>query len=241
MSRHAEVADELRRRISSGEITDELPSIDEMGRQFGVGRATIRVALQTLTAEGLIEGGAGHLKRVRRENRMQWAMSTLELRRLADDDLWSDSVRQAGHKPSAEISVQLVQADEELSAALEVPAGDQVVLQTGLRRIDGRPHHLTDTYFPRWLVDAHPELAIPQDLSAHDRILTAADLSQAYFDDGITARMPNPEEAHKLAMDRGVPLLIHTRIGYSADDRPLRYLRTRAPADRVTFRYQVKA
>jgi GntR family transcriptional regulator len=222
-------------------IADDLPSIEELGAQFEVGRATIRQALQTLTAEGLIEGGAGHLKRVRREDRMQWAMSALDLRQATDDETWANSVRQLGKTPSADTSVHLVQASAELATALEVDVETQLVLHSRLYRTDERPHHLSDTYLPRWLVDAHPELAAPQDQSAHNAILRSAGLAPDHFDDGVTARMPNPEEAHKLMISRGVPLLIHTRAGYSAADRPVCYLRTRVAADRATLRYQVKA
>ncbi|HEY3514538.1 MAG TPA: GntR family transcriptional regulator [Kribbella sp.] len=239
-SRHDEVAEELRSRIRSGQIVDVLPTMEELGEDFHVGRATIRRALQTLTGEGLIEGRSGQLKRVRRENRMEWSMATLELRRTSEDG-WADDVRERGQTPSVEIAIHLTPADQETAAALEIELGAQTLQQSGLRRVDGHPHHLTDTYFPRWLVDAHAEFATSQDPSTHGALLNAAGLSQAYYDDDITARMPGPEETQQLKISPGVPLLIHARTAYDADDRPLRYVRSRVPADRVNLRYQVKA
>jgi len=240
-SSHSEVADALRSKINSGELADELPSIQQLGDDFGVGRATVRRALQTLTAEGLIEGGAGQLKHVRREDRDQWVMSTLAAKRTADEDTWTAMIHQRGQTPSVETTVHLLQADAELVAALEIGHGDQVVLQAAVHKADGKPHHLTDVHLPQWIVAAHPEFVTAQDPATHAALLAAAKLPQAYYDDGIAGRMPTPDESQRLRISPGVPLLIHTRITYSADDRPLRYIRTRVAADRAAFAYQVEA
>ena len=57
ISRYLQLATLFRRRIESGQwpVGDQIPTIDELAVDCGVARATIRHALGTLEAEGLVE------------------------------------------------------------------------------------------------------------------------------------------------------------------------------------------
>jgi hypothetical protein len=54
-------------------------------------------------------------------------------------------------------------------------------------------------------------------------------------------RMPSTEEAQRLMMAPGTPLLVHTRVGYDSEGRPVRYMVTGMAADRVEVSYDVDA
>jgi DNA-binding GntR family transcriptional regulator len=51
---HEQLAGILRAQIQSGEITDKLPSEGYLQQEHGVSRGTVRRALETLVAEGLV-------------------------------------------------------------------------------------------------------------------------------------------------------------------------------------------
>jgi GntR family transcriptional regulator len=53
--------------------------------------------------------------------------------------------------------------------------------------------------------------------------------------------MPSAEEAQRLMMAPGTPLLVHTRVGYDAEGRPVRYMVSRMAADRVEVSYDLDA
>ncbi len=57
----AQVEQKIRAAILSGELTggERLPSEDELGKQFGVSRTTVREALRALCAQGLITKSPG--------------------------------------------------------------------------------------------------------------------------------------------------------------------------------------
>ena len=57
----AQVEEKIRSAIFSGELRggERLPSEDELGRQFGVSRTTVREALRSLVAQGLIDKSPG--------------------------------------------------------------------------------------------------------------------------------------------------------------------------------------
>ncbi|HEX3803763.1 MAG TPA: FCD domain-containing protein [Solirubrobacteraceae bacterium] len=58
---YEQVADQLRAHILSGDLPPghRLPSEEELKRQFGISRATVREALRALTAQGLVRTARG--------------------------------------------------------------------------------------------------------------------------------------------------------------------------------------
>jgi GntR family transcriptional regulator len=62
-----QVAEDLRRQITSGTFGpgENLPSLAELAHRYGVGRHTVRQALQLLRTEGLVDSSRGALARVR--------------------------------------------------------------------------------------------------------------------------------------------------------------------------------
>ncbi|MGW7296067.1 GntR family transcriptional regulator [Streptomyces xiamenensis] len=58
---YRQIADDLRRRIESGEIPPgrRIPSMVELEQQWGVARDTLRKATQVLKNEGLVETVTG--------------------------------------------------------------------------------------------------------------------------------------------------------------------------------------
>lgn len=144
-----------------------------------------------------------------------------------------------GGSPSSVVTVHIEQADAQVAEALQVEEGAQVVVRRRVRSVDGEPHQLADSYFPRWLADEHPVFIQPGDLSAKGGLLASVGLPQDRCLDEITARMPTPDEARTLGIARGVPLMVHSRTGYAKDGRPLRHMITRMAADRVHVRYEL--
>lgn len=64
---YRQVADVLRAKIRAGELTagDALPPEARLAYEYGVGRDSVRAALQLLVAEGLVETRRGATARVR--------------------------------------------------------------------------------------------------------------------------------------------------------------------------------
>ena len=61
MSRYQALAESIRTRIISGDLKpgDKLPSISQLTQQFQVSYGTVRGAMLTLKAQGLVEGRQG--------------------------------------------------------------------------------------------------------------------------------------------------------------------------------------
>jgi GntR family transcriptional regulator len=63
---HAQLAEVLREKIRSGQITGRVPSILTVAQEYEVGHSTAQRALATLRDEGLIIGSHGRGYYVRR-------------------------------------------------------------------------------------------------------------------------------------------------------------------------------
>lgn len=63
--------------------------------------------------------------------------------------------------------------------------------------------------------------------------------AQVRFEDEITVRMPNTDEARTLRIGPGTPVACLARVGYDAEDTPVRLVSTVLPGDRYTLVYDV--
>lgn len=238
-AKHERVTRLLRENL--GEPGSTVPSETELIRRYGVSRSTIRQALATLEAEGLIISSQGSRRRVRDFRQWRWDMSAWEKAHNADADAWANTIKAQGGEPHNDISVHVVRATDEIAAALDISPGDQIYTRSRLRSVNDEPHQLSDSFFPGWLTTEAPSLITPGDVAAKGGLLAASGHPQVRFFDTLSARMPTADEAGKLLMPTGTPLLVHTRVGYDSRERPLRYMVTRMAADRVQITYDVEA
>jgi GntR family transcriptional regulator len=139
---HVQIEEQLAERIASGELHtgERLPPERDLARDLNVSRMTVRQALSSLAARGLVERGVGR--------------GTFVAGRKVDHDLtrvagFSEQLARQGMKPGAEImDVSETPAGWRISAALEIAPTAPVVRIQRLRLADGVPMALEDSWFP---------------------------------------------------------------------------------------------
>ena len=142
--RHEHLSIWLREQIASDSYTvhDQLPSENQLGKQFGVSRITVRRALQTLENEGLI---------YRRQGLGSFVADTKVgqgLVRLTD---FVEDMTQAGLAPSSRVTFHDdVEAPVVVSDALHVDAGAAVRRLDRLRLGNGAPIAFDRTWLPHF-------------------------------------------------------------------------------------------
>ena len=225
---------------SLGPPGSTLPSESELMDQYGVARGTVRHALDTLEAEGLISSSQGSLRTVREVKRWRWDMSTWERRHQPEADAWTATVKeQGGREADSAIRVEYVAAPVEVAEALAIEPGTALVTRSRVHTIDGDPHQLSQSFYPPWVTEGFAPFVQPNNVFVPSGLLAASGHRQVRFHDVLTARPPDPDEASQLRMPTGTPLLVHTRTGYDAQDRPVRHMVTRMAADRVEVTYDL--
>jgi GntR family transcriptional regulator len=106
---------------------------------------------------------------------------------------------------------------------LALSVDDLVVVRRRVRYLNDEPFNINDTYYPFGLVQGS-ELVNPADIArGASQVLTELGYEQVRAIDEIEARMPLPEEATRLDLGPGTPVLVHRLTGYTKDDNPVRH------------------
>jgi len=244
-----QVADKIRRLIETEELRpgDRTEREEVLAERYSVSRHTIRQALQNLAAEGLLTSGRGRGWIVRSYEPLTWHLSAYESRRhhqeagQLDADQWDTEVREQGREPHQDVEVAIVAPTPHVAERLQVDGdGELVVMRRRIRRADGEPVQLADSYFKESLVRG-TLLMKPQNVSAPGGVLASIGHLQARYRDEIAIRMPTKAEAELLDLPPGTPVAEVTRTGYAEDGTPLRVMVTIAPGDRNRLVYELDA
>jgi GntR family transcriptional regulator len=207
----------------------------------GVSRNTVRLALGELVNEGLVTR-TPRRGTVVRDRRPLLIYPQRELEPQPSGELreaFAFAVTQEGREPSQYIEVLTVSPVEEIASRLELAEGELAVVRRRLRFVDGQPYNTNDSYFPRDLV-ATSAIARPGDIPrGANRVLEELGHEQVRVVDDIWARMPNQEEAERLQLELGTPVVVYVRVGFDRADTPVRVAVSVLPADKHLIRYEL--
>lgn len=219
---YSQLADILEQQIAA--LTDEersraLPSEGEMSRQYGLSRITVRQALKSLEAKGLVYSaqGRGSFPTVPR------------VKGISGFHSFTSEVRRNGQVPGTRI-LEAAKVDglpqivtNKLSVS-EAENGPQVHLRR-LRLIDGVPIAVEDAWLPRALF---PDLA-PADFNDGSLFALLADrwgLEPAWTDALIEPDRASPEVSRLLEIDTDDPVLVAWRVTVTAEDKVFERVRS---------------
>ena len=239
---HAQVAEGLRRSIATKELPPgaELPSEAQLCKEYSVSRITVRKALSTLEQEGLIVSSQGRPRRVRKFMPIDHHPMTNERldQRERDRDSYVAEVMKNGREPTTSFSMRIEGADQEIANYLKIDADELVCIRDVTRYVDDEPWSVQTSYYPMDIAEPSG-LVTPHDIAQGTvRAMADAGFIEAGYVDTITARMSTPEEARRLDVGAGTPLLVHSRTA-GTGERPTRVTRTLLPTDRNRLVYKI--
>lgn len=227
-ARHEEIAEALRRAIDREEfaVGGRLPSETELAAQYAVSRGTVRQAVATLTAEGLIGSRQGARRVVLASRRSQ---SFAELRSFAQ---WA---RAMGREATGRVVEQeLRPATNEDAVRLQLPEGTDVLHVLRVRGLDGEPVLLERTVYADWIAPAVRSLE-PECASVTQRLFEDTGLVFAYGEHIIDAVAAGAQDADLLGIRRTSPLLRVRRVTTTHEGRPVEWSDDRYRSDAVSF------
>ncbi len=205
----------IRRRIEEHEyaVGSFLPPEAELCALLAVSRTTIRKAVALLVDDGflLVRRGRGtEILDFRAVQKLQWITS------------FSETLRERGRVVAyRELKVRRVSASAAVAEDLRVEAGSSLVLVHRLVLADGKPIALIDNHLvPDVVPGLEAKVQRMRAQSLYAFLEAEYGLSLDAATDFISARAAAPEEAARLRIAAGAPLLLVRRITY-ADDRPI--------------------
>jgi GntR family transcriptional regulator len=243
--RYREIADELRDAIMSEQEMlgtrlcggARLPTEPELGTHYECSRGTIRQALQSLTAEGLIETRGRNGTFVRRLRMLEHSAHTEHPDRKGTADSWHSEVLANGGTPSQDFSFRIIPAVTAVANRLKIKVDDLVVVREVLRYVDGISWSDQVSYYPYDVASA-AGLDTPHDIEEGTvRRLAARGFREIGWDDEVSCRPATVEEARTFGISQDASMIIYNRVGWT-DQRPVRLTKELLPADRNVIRYQ---
>jgi GntR family transcriptional regulator len=227
------MASELRQQILDNRLApgDKLPSESELERRFGVSRITVRHALDTLRAGGLITKVNG---------KGSFVTQASDAARLGPLTGFYDHMRARGHAAFGRlISVRQVPADALQAQALALPQGSPLTVVTMLRLVDDKPVAIGVSCAPPQLMQA----LLREDLEANDTMtLLESRLGYRLRCTHIetSALRAGKARARRLGITPDAPVLRIRFTPHDVSDRPLVYSEMFFRGDAFSYKAVVK-
>jgi GntR family transcriptional regulator len=222
--KYQRIANALRDRIDAGEFRpgDRLPGENDLMSEYEVARMTARQALGVLVNEGIAESrkGAGVYLREFRPVRRRGISRLSSAQWGAGRSIWTADI---GDRKMLvdQLAVMEAGAPDEVASVLEIASGDAVCVRERRYVLDGKPVMLAVSYLPADLV---ADSAITRENPGPGGIYARlAELGHqpAHFREEIRSRMPAPDEAQRLTLPPGTPVIVIWRTAFTAEGRPV--------------------
>ncbi|MER7719015.1 GntR family transcriptional regulator [Streptomyces flaveolus] len=225
MSRHHDIADDLRQQITTGRIKpgERLPSEAGLADRYKVSTVTLRSALAVLQGEGLVEKIHGKGNFVRRPPR-----------KIVYVGGWGTLDPWTAAEAALHVTVRstTVQAHGHLATLLKVPTGSPLAGFVCLSHEGESPHGLARIYIPRDLAPAGVLDDEPPYREAATRFAVLS-VPPAAVRETVCARLPTPDEASTLRTNSTTPVLAITRVATDGTGRVVEAALLVFPGDRV--------
>lgn len=224
--------DDMLARIAGGEWQTgvAIPTEIELTRLYGVAIGTVRKAVETLVADGMLERNQGRGTFIRRPS------FDSSLFRFFRHQLKQG---QPVVPQSRILERSLTPPPASVTAALGLAKKAQTLRLERLRLVDGKPVLLEEIWLPqapfaalmKVEVKDFPDLLYPFYEERCGKVIASAQ-------ETLTVASADEDEARLLEIPAGQPVVIVERLALGYDRQPLEWRRSRGPAD--GFRYQVE-
>jgi GntR family transcriptional regulator len=230
----AQIEERLAEQIESGRLAagERLPPERELAQWLGVSRMTVRQALASVAARGLVERGVGRGTFVRAPGKV--------VHDLSSGLGFTERLERQGLAAGAlQVFARESEAPRAVAAGLELELGAPVLRVERVRSADGRPLVLEDSWLP---ADRFPRL-LEHDLtgSLYALMRDAYGLGPVSAVERLEPVVARPHEAAALEVPEGAPLMLVERVARAADGTPVEFARDRHRGDRARFVVHVAA
>lgn len=142
---YQQVFEVIKGKIETGRYPahSQIPTESELSRMYGVGRITVRRAIEELVNEGYL---------TKRQGRGTFVTAPKMVRKIHQKDdvqSFTDACNENGMRAGAHlISCSPVKADDVLASFFNIAPGSDLILVNRLRTADGIPVLLENNYYP---------------------------------------------------------------------------------------------
>jgi len=222
LPKYRRIAAALKAAIESGTYGpgDRLPGENDLMETYEVARMTARQALGVLQNEGLAEArkGAGVFVREFRPIRRQ-GISRLSKERWGSGlSIWAQDIEDR-ELVVDHVTVAEAPAPEAVAGLLGIAAGAMVCVRGRRFVLDGKPVLSSTSYLPAELVAGSRITEVDTGPGGIYARLAELGSAPVHFTEQVRARMPIGDEAARLGLGAGMPVMLVCRTAFAADRR----------------------
>lgn len=199
MAIYKKVAEKLREKITNGDYMDKLPIEDDLLKEFGVSRNTIRSAVNMLVDQAIlyrVQGSGVYIRETEREDAIN-----LSLIKSAPNEFDHHNIN------TKVLNYDLIKANEELASQFKIPVGSLVYQFQRLRIKDGKPFLLEYSYYNKKVIPYLGKEIL--EASVFEYIEKDLNKKIGFADRYITAEKVTKEEADLLEISVNDPTLVN--------------------------------
>lgn len=188
---------------------DFLPSERDFSQCLKISRITVRKALETLEAEGVIIRSRGYGTYV--SDRFEY--------QLKEAKGFSQQVVLQGKRPNTLwVNKSVVKSSDEVATQLNLPPGSDVFMLKRIRYVDDAPVSIEESYVPAALIDDVDDIQ----LSLYD-YFRSRNIHPQRTRSRVSAQMPDSEFQAHIRLQESVPVLVIRQTAFGADNAPIEY------------------
>jgi DNA-binding GntR family transcriptional regulator len=220
-----QLAEQLEAAIRDGRLQpgDRIDTETELAERLGLGRPTVRQAVQELVSKGLL---------VRRRGVGTQVVAPQFHRPIELTSLFDDLVA-AGHAPTTQVlALRSLSADARVAAGLSIAPGDDVLYLERLRLEHGTPLALMRNWLPADVLVVDEERLAAQGLY---ELMRRSGIHLRIAHQRIGARAADRREARLLGVRTGAPLLTMERTAFDDSGRAVEFAQHAYRADAHSF------
>jgi GntR family transcriptional regulator len=225
--KYAQVIEELRRRMESGEYPPGslLPSEHQLSDEFQIARPTVVRALRVLRQDGWIDTQQGKGSFVRGRP----ALAGLESQRPGEDALNRDEAREPGSLAEAGLSAPPAR----VAALLGTGQDGELLARRRVLELDGEPSEIITWWVPSQVADG-TDLGSAEPLQGGVRghLARRKGIRIDHVVEQVVARHPTGQEARLLGVGKNTPMLAMYVAARDASGVPVLVLEVVMPGDR---------
>lgn len=224
---YRKVAADLREAIAAGEYGSggKLPPESALAERYGVSRGTIRQALGSLRADGLVTSRRGTRRVV---------LGTTRVQSFAELVSFTSWTRSLGEEPGGRVErLERRPADAGEREQLRLEPGAEVVLVLRVRTLSGRPVMVERSLYPLWVGELVAR--IPPDAVSHTEPLKEQGVVFADADHTIDITAADADDARLLGCEVGDALLRERRRSTDPLGAPVEWSEDRYLPGTVAF------
>jgi GntR family transcriptional regulator len=230
---HSQLKAAIDDRIESGEWPPEgqVPSERELCERFRVSRITVRQALHQLVSDGRL---------IRIHGRGTYVATSPLKKELLPLVGFSEDMQARGQKPGARVlRFEATTASLAVAQALQLSAGEGILVLKRLRLANSRPMALETVHLPEKLFPAFLEENL-EDRSLYQLLGQKYGTRPARAVQQWQAVSCPAADAKVLEIRKGSPVLQIQRTTFDAQGRPFEYLESFFRGDRYVFQAELR-